>query len=607
MRKNIKNFTILLLLLFSTSFAYSSQDYSSEYKKDPIQVLDADDLEKYNKVYNLHGKGKFKQAQKALESINNKLLFGYLLYQKYIHKDYKSSFTELKTWLDKYYDLPVAERIYNLALSKKEKSTPQSTLKTPLKIIRPGYYYNVENTALPRLIQNKYTNKKTLNYIDKYKAELKKGHTKNVKDIINTKYVKDNLKPDDYYRLVSNLAYKYFIDNLYEDAIHWAKKSSKNQNDPIANWVLGLSYYKLQNWDKSKTSFEKLSKNNKISADKKSASLFWSYKALEKKFIQENSQAQQTPDDEISFTNQQTEELNSFVEKAAKYPNTFYGTIARHKLGLNTYPTWLYPEFTEDHKKTLLSSKRAKRAIALLQMDFENEAQEEFKYLLYSDKSNNSEELITSVFTFAHYANMSYISIQTAPYFKNDEGNLLYNSSLYPDIILDNENNWHMDKALIKAFIRQESRFNKKAKSYSGAIGLMQLMPSTAKWIESKDGSKGLVKNLYSKDYNVYVGQKYIDYLLKLPAVKNDLIKLIISYNAGPGNMINWRKRMDENFDSKNDPLFFIESIRIKETRMFTKKVFTNLWNYREKYGQEKPSLDALIKNNWPKYIPQDK
>ena len=74
------------------------------------------------------------------------------------------------------------------------------------------------------------------------------------------------------------------------------------------------------------------------------------------------------------------------------------------------------------------------------------------------------------------------------------------------------------------------------------------------------------------------------------------------AYNSGLGNLAKWRKRI--NF--LNDPLLFIESIPVRETRGYVKRVFNNIWFYREILGQQKISLNLLAAGEWPEYIRLD-
>ena len=174
--------------------------------------------------------------------------------------------------------------------------------------------------------------------------------------------------------------------------------------------------------------------------------------------------------------------------------------------------------------------------------------------------------------------------------------------SLYPIPEWTPRDGFNIDKALIFALVRQESCFNAMAKSRVGARGLMQLMPQTAALMARSLNLRAKRSELHEPDLNLTLGQKYVDRLMGLPQVGDNLIMLLIAYNAGPGNLIKWTR----NGVPDDDPLFFIDTLPARETRDFVKKVLVNLWVYRSLLGQDNPSLDDLAAGRWTKYKSAD-
>ena len=86
-----------------------------------------------------------------------------------------------------------------------------------------------------------------------------------------------------------------------------------------------------------------------------------------------------------------------------------------------------------------------------------------------------------------------------------------------------------------------------------------------------------------------------------MPAVGNNLMYIATAYNAGPGNLIKWKKQI-----GTEDPLLFLESIPSKETRSFVERIIVNYWIYRNLMGQPLASLDSVATGDWPCYQPAE-
>jgi len=89
-----------------------------------------------------------------------------------------------------------------------------------------------------------------------------------------------------------------------------------------------------------------------------------------------------------------------------------------------------------------------------------------------------------------------------------------------------------IDPLLVQSIIKSESNFKPEAISSAGAIGLMQIMPSTAEWLcQMLD----VEKDIHHPEDNIYLGIKYLEYLLKM--YDGDLSKSLMAYNVGPAGL----------------------------------------------------------------------
>ena len=120
-------------------------------------------------------------------------------------------------------------------------------------------------------------------------------------------------------------------------------------------------------------------------------------------------------------------------------------------------------------------------------------------------------------------------------------------------------------------------------------------MPATAAFISKNRKLRNSERyKLYDPNFNISLGQQYIQHLLNEPLIDNNVARMLAAYNGGPGNLNKWLKGMNH----KNDMMMFIESIPARETRTYVKSVLTNLWMYRQQFNQDTPAIQALITGN---------
>lgn len=143
-----------------------------------------------------------------------------------------------------------------------------------------------------------------------------------------------------------------------------------------------------------------------------------------------------------------------------------------------------------------------------------------------------------------------------------------YFSIKYPnkfdDEILFASNETGVDVPLIKAVCKVESSFNEKAISKAGAVGVMQILPSTAKYVCELNSLENDF-NLFEPKTNILIGCYYIKYL---QGKYQNLSVVLACYNAGEGNVNSWLKNMEYSDDGVS-----LKKIPFKETQDYVRKV----------------------------------
>ena len=289
----------------------------------------------------------------------------------------------------------------------------------------------------------------------------------------------------------------------------------------------------------------------------------------------------------------QPEKVTLLLEQAANNSRTFYGMLASKILGHDIAFNWQLPSMEGKDVRALQANAGGRRALALLQIGEDARAEKEMRQVARLAPA----EMAQGILTIAAQAGMAELDISLdAMLYPNGGG---YDGAAYPLPSWQPEGGFKIDRALIYALVRQESRFNPNAKSGAGARGLMQLMPGTASFV-ARDRTFRWNKRskLFEPELNLKLGQKYISILLKDKKIKGDLFLMAAAWNGGPGNLNKWRRKVDH----MDDPLFFIESLPSRETRIFIERVLSNLWVYRNQLGQQTPSLDAVASGVWPSY-----
>jgi soluble lytic murein transglycosylase len=138
-----------------------------------------------------------------------------------------------------------------------------------------------------------------------------------------------------------------------------------------------------------------------------------------------------------------------------------------------------------------------------------------------------------------------------------------------------------LEANLLRAIAKQESRFAPGVVSPAGAVGVMQLLPSTATEMAGEPTSTLMLQDPAD---NIQLGARYLNQLLE--RWENDPFRSIASYNAGPSAVASWPQPTNG-----EDAALWVERIPYPETRFYTKKVLDNLIGYS---GGDQPSCKEV-------------
>jgi soluble lytic murein transglycosylase len=156
-----------------------------------------------------------------------------------------------------------------------------------------------------------------------------------------------------------------------------------------------------------------------------------------------------------------------------------------------------------------------------------------------------------------------------------------------------------IDEAWVFGLMRQESRFVNVARSSVGASGLMQIMPTTARWIAQRLGIKRFKsKEMQDPAKNIQFGAYYLKHVQS--TLDDSPVLATAAYNAGPSRAQRWRDTRPM------EAAVYIESIPFAETRDYVKKVMSNAMYYAARFGQPSVLLKDRLGTIPPRKTPTE-
>ncbi|MGH7210622.1 MAG: transglycosylase SLT domain-containing protein, partial [Acetobacteraceae bacterium] len=281
-----------------------------------------------------------------------------------------------------------------------------------------------------------------------------------------------------------------------------------------------------------------------------------------------------------------------WLRRAAAERRTFHGLIARRILGWGTGLILGHEVLSQADVDALAAMPRGRLAFALLQVGQRERAEAELRALW--PEVADSAPLRRALLLAAAGAHLTDLAAQLASLVQAADG-IPHDALLFPVPRLDPAGGFVVDRALVYGLTRTESNFDPTAVSRAGAHGLMQIMAVTARAVSGNPRLKTAA--LHDPALNLGLGQRLLLRLAARPSIHGDLIRLLGSYNAGAAGFADAvAKRGDE-----ADPVLFIDSIPISETRRFVQRVLANSWIYAASLGLPPPGLEELAAGRFPR------
>ena len=455
----------------------------------------------YKNIFSLQETGKWGRADRLINKLEDTTLMGHVLFQRYMHPTaYRARWTELRDWLKNYADQPGAWRVYKLAQKRKPRGV--SMPKRPPSRV----YFNERASAGQPLFRTRNARriKNRVEYL------VRRERPTQALKYISERAQDRRLKPAETHFLKSLIARSYYIEGKVPEALKLAREAAASRNFvQMADWHTALAAYRLGQVDLAISHFEKLARNRTASAALRAKASFWAARSL-----------------------RQTGEVQKAEEHfraAAQSGANFYALLAMQHIRGGIAIEW---RRADDGSDNLFAAHPAiRRATALRAAAQEELAELELLYL----QERLSDMEARALLAFARDKQYPAVQLALAARLGGSTANglpLPIFESSYPIVNIATHG---IDRALLLALIRQESRFKTRAKSHVGARGLMQIMPGTAAFVT---GDWSLYRRrgrdqLLDAELNLEIGQKYLTMLMGEDYFNGSLVHMLAAYNGG--------------------------------------------------------------------------
>jgi soluble lytic murein transglycosylase-like protein len=535
--------------------------------------LSPSDAARVRRIFVAQSRGDMTTATRETDQLDSSLLLGSILADRYLGQYHVSTSAELSDWLNRFGDQPDALAIHTLLVRKLPKGSdaPPAPQRIALASVTPGAvaHHGDDEDGIDTIpvSRNPALDRRIL-------ALANAGNTAAALRAINAS---KDLAPAYRALLRGEIAHVLFTQNRDAQALDIAKaaleQTPSDQQVALDGLMAGLAAWRLDSPDLAAKYFVAAARAPVASVGQQAAAAFWAARAT------------RSIGDPIAAT--------YWLRQAAKQPRTFHGLLARRALRMRAGVGSDRDVLTQADVDAIASTTHGLRAFALLQVGQPDRAEAELRMLWPDAKSDPAFDRALRLVASA--GGLVDLAAQLAALSEAGDGHAVTDLDL-PMPALHPAGGFRIDPALVYALTRLESDFDSAAISPSGARGLMQIMPNTAQFITG-DPSLGDAR-LHDASFNLALGQRYFAYLATQDSIDGDLLRVLASYNAGPGSFAKWGASIQDN----NDPLLFIEAIPNPETRAFVRHALTYAWIYAARLGRPAPGLDALVAGEFPRF-----
>jgi soluble lytic murein transglycosylase len=514
-------------------------------------------------------KGEYARASALFAKISDPSLQGYAEALHYLSAPPKRvTAAPLVEWLKQYRDLAIADRIYRMAVAHSTKKIRHHRKTIIVAVVtnipvpsgvgpRTGGYEDLE---LPEPTPSSDAARGVTSGI---LAAIKAGQPDQALALMQQ--VMANCPPADVAVMAHRIASSYRAEGRDADAYKLAASVS-DPGVPQLMWDAGFAAYRLNDWANAESWLEKLAETVSAQDSLRAQAAFWAARA--------------------HMQSGDPQKVVTLLNFAAEKEPSFYGLISERMLGIDTQTGFSDAVLNEADFHDLMAVPAARRAVALWQIGETEFVGAELNRAFV----NNNERLDPAMAALARAIGVPNVELRASEA-SAAHGTML--TGLFPVPPYNPDGGYRIDSSLVLAFARIESRFQTQATSPVGARGLMQLMPNTASRLGVGDPD-----TLYDPGTSLSVGQRYIEQLLG--RLDGNLLELGGAYNAGPLAVDRWRTTKA----GGNDPLLFVESIPVAETRSYVKRLMLYHWLYRRRFGEDAQSLQETASGQWPIYRP---